>query len=694
MASKPGKHIEGEVFVNRELSWLSFNHRVLQEATDPNVPLLERLKFLAIYANNLDEFFKVRVATIKRLEELKKTTKKKLKESPGEVLQEIQYSVLRQRKEFNRIFREEILRELSGHNVFFLNDNLLSQEQRIYVNQYFHNHVKPLLAPFFLADDDTSLFLRDNWLYFAILLKRDKSIVDDYALLPFPEELPRFIKLPVSGASQYVMYVDDIIRLHLLDLFPSYDKASAYATRVLRDAELDIEGEVSESLLKTIRESLKQREKGEPTRLSHDPEIPDELLQLLSRKTDIEADDPKFARKYHDFTAFFNFPDMGLTHEKYKPLTPLPHPAFKDARNYFDVVREQDHLLHLPYQKFDYVIEWIRQAADDPHMTHIYITLYRLAKQSQVVHELLNALQKGKPVTVIIELKARFDEASNIYWARLLEDAGAEVLYSLLRFKVHSKVLLFSRNENGQTVDYAYFSTGNFNEDTAQLYSDTGMFTSDTRLTQEAKNLFLAFNKPELQPTFNHLLVAPFDLRKKLYAMIDNEIKQAKAGNEAYIVLKMNSMQDKKIIRKLYQASQAGVRIQLILRSHCCLVPGVQGLSENIEAISIVDRILEHSRVYIFCNEGDELMYVSSADWMTRNLDHRIEVAYPVYNQATRNEIRSFINIQLKENVKARIIDRHQNNQYRVDNQAPLRSQYRMYELMEEKSSAGESVTE
>lgn len=694
MPPKKGKHIDGEQFINRELSWLSFNDRVLQEAKDPDVPLLERLKFLAIYANNLDEFFKVRVATVKRLVELKKTTKKQLKESPEEVLEDIQRTVLRQRKEFNRIFREEILRELSYQNVFFLDDNLLSREQRHFVSEYFYDQVKPLLEPFYISDDGGSLFLRDNWLYFAIQLKKNKTPQDDYALLPLPEELPRFVKMPLSNGSQYIIYIDDIIRLHLLDLFPDYDKASAYASRVLRDAELDIEGDVSESLLKTIRKSLKQREQGEPTRLSHDPQIPGELLQLLSKKTDIEADDPKFARKYHDFTDFFNFPDMGLKEEKYYPLTPLPHPAFEDAADYFEVVRKQDQMLHLPYQKFDYIIDWIRHGADDPYLSHIYITLYRLADESQVVHELLDALKKGKAVTVIIELKARFDEASNIYWARLLEDAGAEVLYSLLSFKVHSKVLILSREEQGTTVDYAYFGTGNFNEDTAALYSDIGMFTCDPRLTEEARKLFVSFNKPELQPTFEHLLVAPFDLRKKLYKMIDHEIKQAKAGQEAYIVLKMNSLQDKKIIRKLYEASQAGVRIQLIVRSHCCLVPGIKGLSENIEAISIVDRILEHSRVYIFCNQGDELIYASSADWMTRNLDHRVEVAFPIYDETLRAEMRSFIDVQLNDNQKARLIDPQQINEYRLDNQAPLRSQYKMYDMMRDKSVAGVSIAE
>jgi len=694
MAAKKGKHIDGEQFINRELSWLSFNDRVLQEAKDPDVPLLERLKFLAIYANNLDEFFKVRVATVKRLVELKKTTKKQLKESPEEVLEEIQQTVLRQRKEFNRIFRVEILRELSYQNVFFLDDTLLTHEQRDFVSEYFFKEVKPLLKPIFINDDGGSLFLRDNWLYFAIQLKKNKTPQDAYALLPLPEELPRFVKLPLSDGKQYVMYIDDIVRVHLLDLFSDYDSASAYASRVLRDAELDIEGDVSESLLKTIRKSLKQREEGEPTRLSHDPQIPGELLQLLSKKTDIEADDPKFARKYHDFTDFFNFPDAGLTGEKYEPMNPLPHPAFEHADDYFEVVRHQDHMLHLPYQKFDYIIEWIRQGADDPHLSHIYITLYRLADDSGVVHELLHALKKGKAVTVIIELKARFDEASNIYWARLLEDAGAEVLFSLLSFKVHSKVLILSRQEEGQTVDYAYFGTGNFNEDTAKLYSDIGIFTCDPRLTREARQLFVSFNKPDIQPTFEHLLVAPFDLRKKLYRMIDNEIEQAKAGEEAYIILKLNSLHDKKIIRKLYQASQAGVRIQLIVRSHCCPVPGIEGLSENIEAISIVDRILEHSRVYIFCNQGDERIYASSADWMTRNLDHRVEVAFPIFDEALRGEIRSFIDIQLRDNQKARVIDPQQINEYRMDDKAPLRSQYRMYEMMREKSTAGNSVVD
>lgn len=676
--------MDHELFINRELSWLSFNYRVLQEAKSPEVPLMERIQYLAIYASNLDEFFKVRVATIKRLIQLQESTKNKLKEEPERVLKAIRNEVKQQREEFNQIFRKSIIHELTQEGIYFLNENQLDEVQQTYVKEYFKNQVNPRLDPVMLTEDETSLFLKDDWIYFAILLKKPDTGELAYALLELPEALPRFIELPSRDSNYFVLLIDDLIRFNLPDLFAPYTETNAYAFRVLRDAELDIEGDVSESLLKKILKSLEQREQGAPTRLSYDPEMAAGLLNLLSKKTDIETDDSKFPRRYHDFTDFFNFPFINWEHLRYQPMPPLPDPEMEINDDLFSLVEEKDRLVHFPYQKFQYVLQMLRQAGDDPHVTHIEISLYRLAKDSKIVYELIRALKNGKYVLVVIELKARFDEASNIYWFNKLEEAGADLIYSHLNLKVHCKVLLIKRKEGANTNKYAFLSTGNFNEDTAKLYGDIGLFTVDKRITEDAANLLDVYIKRNEHVEFDHFLVSPLNLRQKLYDKIEREIKNAKAGKTAYIILKANSLQDRKMINKLYKASEAGVAIYLIIRSICCLKPGIPEISTNIQAISIVDRILEHARVYVFGNDGHEEMYLSSADWMKRNLDKRIEVAFPVFDQDLRYEIKNYLQTQLKDNVKGRILDADQKNEYNEQGIEKVRSQYLIYEYYKE----------
>lgn len=667
-----------EYYVNRELSWLSFNHRVLQEAKDPSVPLLERINYLAIYASNLDEFFKVRVATIKRLIHLQKNTKQRLDEEPEALLDQIKEEVVRQRKEFNRIFQDEILRDLEKNYIHFLDEYSVSQDQMDYLENYFIQEIQPRIEPVIIEDDGQPLFLRDDWLYFAILLKPNEKEPHQYGLLKFPESLPRFVTMPEDKGHRYVIYLDDVIRLYIQDLFPGFEAVRAYAIRVLRDAELDIEGDVSESVLKKIKQSLKQRELGEPTRISYDPEIPGSLLHVLSKKINLEPEDPKFARKYHDFTDLFNFPFQDRKDLKYDPMPPLKHHQLQ-GDNVFKLVKNEDRLIHFPYQNFNPIIDWLKTATEDAQVTHIYITLYRLARESDIVKELIRAARKGKHVTVIIELKARFDEASNIQWFNQLEKAGAEVMYSYEVLKVHCKIMLFSRKDKDRKRHYAYLNTGNFNEDTARLYSDTGFFTCDRRITNEAKKLFEYFTKNSKPPEFKHLWVAPFNIRDRFNAYMDQEIKNAKAGKEAYAIIKVNSLQDPKIIKKLYKAGQEGVKIFMITRSICCAIPGIPEISDNIRAISIVDRFLEHSRMFCFANGGNDALFIGSSDLMKRNLDKRIETLFPIFDEALKKELLYYLKLQLNDNKKARIIDAHQNNEYQKNGQKPVRSQYEFY---------------
>lgn len=672
----------GPNYINREISWLSFNYRVLQEAKDYRNPLLERLKFLAIYASNLDEFFKVRVATIKRLMHFRPQMTNELMEPPVQLLEHINQEIVKQRKVFNSIFNDQLLPELANAGIHFLDEHQISREHEDYLENYFITEIQPRLEPMLLDDDNQPLFMRDNWIYFAILLKGSSAGQLAYALLKLPENLPRFVTLPPDSHASYVIYIDDVIRFYLNDIFPQYKEAKAFGIRILRDAELDIEGDINDTLLKKIKNSLKKRELGEPTRISYDPEIPGSLLQLLSRKVDIEPEDPKFARKYHDFADFFNFPFQDRKDLRFAPMPALPHPVLGESSDYFALIRERDQLLFTPYQEFRFVIDWIRQAVADPNVTHITITVYRLAKQSLVIQELIRASQQGKYVTVFIELKARFDEAPNIQWFNKLEKAGARVVYSMEQLKVHCKMLLINRKEGPTHKAYAYFSTGNFNEDTARLYCDIGLFTADETLINEAEQIMRYILFKEEPQRFREMLVAPFNIRQKLMYYMDREISNAEEGKPAWIELKVNSLQDPKVVQKLYQASQAGVQVWIIARSICSVVPGIPGISDRIKIISIVDRLLEHARLYMFCNNDKPRVFAGSADLMKRNLKQRIEQVFPVKDTALKEQIRFYYHLQWQDNQKARWIDHYQQNFYKQDGTVPIRSQYAFYQYL------------
>lgn len=671
--------------LNRELSWLAFNYRVLQEAKDATVPLLERIQFMAIFSANLDEYFKVRVATLKRLIHLKKKARRQLAEDPGEELDHVLAEVDRQQEELGETFRNRILPALRHEKIFLLDEKTIRPEHAAFVQEYFAGNIQPLLAPVLLTEDVQYYFLKDQSLYLLIELSEPQQpqvapgVVVAILEVPTKKHGGRFVKLPTLSDERFVLFIDDVIRFNLKRLFPEYGSARAYALKISRDAELDIE-EVSDNVMAKIQRSLKKRETGYPSRLLYDAEMPPALLEKIQHLTGVTHEELVVGSRYHNFRDFFGFPDFDLPHLKYSPQPPLPHPQLRFHKSLLDAVYHQDFLLHYPYQSFDYVLRFLEEAANDPAVSAISITLYRVADKSKVAKTLLKAAKKGKMVTVVVELKARFDEESNIYWARKLEKAGANVILGLPHYKVHCKLCLITRQESKGPVRYAYLSTGNFNEKTSAIYGDHGLFTCDVRLTREVERVFQFFLDRNPDKRFQHLLVAPFTMREKFVALINKEIRNARKGLPAYLILKMNALQDEAMILKLYEASQAGVRVELIVRGVCCLNPGVKGLSENITVRSIIDRYLEHARVYIFGNNGNEKIYVASADWMTRNLSHRIEVGFPIFDKTLQQQVRHILTLQQQDNKKARTI---KNEYLRNGLKTETRSQFATYTFLQ-----------
>jgi polyphosphate kinase len=653
---------------NRDLSWLSFNHRVLQEAADVRVPLYERLKFLAIFSSNLDEFYRIRVAEWKRLNTLRLRTKKVLRENPKLVLKKINTTVRKHLAEFEEIW-QDIVRELDKRHICILTEQQLDSGQKEFVRNYFHEKVEPLLRPVFTDMEKTAPILDEKSLYMAIRLgKKGKGNVWKYryVLTEIPSrKLSRFVVLPDQHDTHFVMIMGDILRFGLPEYFTEYDTVECYSIKLTRDAELMLEDEFSGSLLKKIKKSLSVRQKGAPTRLLYDRQMPEDLLKHLRKIYSISKLDLQPGGRYLNFSDLMDFPVFERENIYDVAQPALPVKELDHANSMFDALTKRDFLLHFPYHSYDYVIRLVQEAARDSKVRAIKITLYRAASQSKIIQALLDALENGKQVTAFMELKARFDEESNIQYAKELEAAGARVLYSFPILKVHAKMLLIERIEDDKLRRYSYLSTGNFNEKTARLYSDTSLLTRDKYLGREVAAVFDILNDTRIKREFSQLLVAPDHMRHDLYSMIDQEIKYALKGKEAWIFLKLNSLQDNGIIEKLYEASQDGVKIRLIIRGICCLIPGVEGQSENIRVISVVDRYLEHSRVLMFGNAGQPKVYLSSGDWMERNLSRRYEVGFPVNDPALKEELIEMMKIQWKDNVKARIINKIQNNAYR-----------------------------
>lgn len=675
--------------INRELSWLSFNDRVLQEAGDASVPLLERLKFLGIFSSNLDEFFRVRVATNKRMLQIKKGDNRGInKAQVRETLQDIYNKVVIQQVKFNNIYAR-LLEEFKQKNVYFVSEKQLSIQQSLDVRKYFREEIVNIIFPLILDEKRPFPFLRDNTVYLACKLSNSISKEKKYALIPLPTKLKkRFYQLPKQGGNTFVMFIDDVIRCNLDVVFSSFEfnQFEAYTIKLTRDAEIDIETDLSADILQTISNSLKQRKKGQPVRLIYDQEMPSDFLRFINQKLRLSRDELIPGQRYHNFRDFIGFPDIKKTDLKYQSLEPLAITELDKAKTMFNAIRQRDFLISHPYQPFSYIIRMLREAAIDPNVVSIQITLYRVAENSNVVNALINAVKNGKKVTVMMELKARFDEEHNIYWSNKLKEEGAEVLFTIPSYKVHTKMCLIGRREKKGLVYYAHVGTGNYNGETARVYCDHSVLTKNTKITGELKKVFklIADFRPDAY-TFKHLLVSPINMRSNVEHMIDREIKNCKAGKTAYIIMKMNSLVDDGIIAKLYEASKAGVKINLIVRGICCLVPGVTGQSEHIHAISLVDKFLEHARVYIFGNGGKELMFMGSADMMTRNLDHRVEICFPVLDKEVREELRTMIDLQLRDNCKARVLDAFQINEYMPPGIPKIRAQTEFYNYLRKK---------
>ena len=676
-------------FYNRDISWLSFNHRVLQEAADPNVPLYERLKFLAIFSSNLEEFYRIRVAEWRRLVLLTKKTKKELPENPRTLLQKIHKIVIKHQQQLENIFRHQIIKELHARKIRLLDEKKLNKEQKKFVREYFREFVAPIVKPVFIKEGKVPE-IEERSIYLAVKLC-DYDLpgprVYEHALVEIPSsKLSRFIVLPQKDGIRFVMILGDVMRFCIKEIFPEYELVESYSIKLTRDAELYLEDEFSGSLLKKIKKGIHARSKGAPTRLLYDSSMPDDFLKHLRKVFDITPLDLLPGGRYHKLSDLHNFPVLDKKGLFYDPLPCIKLPAADARKSMFELIARRDILLHFPYQCFDPVIRFLAEAAEDKHVKSIKITLYRLAEDSQIIKALLKAVDNGISVTVFMELKARFDEEANISSAKELEHAGAHILYSFPILKVHSKAICIERKEQDKIRRYVYLGTGNFNESTARLYSDFGLFTQERVLTREVANVFDILKDTRIKSEFNQLLVAPDHMRHDLITLIDQEIKNALKKRPALIFLKLNSLQDRRMIEKLYEASREGVEVKLIVRGICCLVPGIKGLSENIKVISIVDRFLEHSRVYIFGNDGKHKVYLSSADWMERNLSRRFEIGFPVNHPELKKEVIDIMNIQWKDNTKARMINKIQNNPFQKSKATNRhRSQLEIYQYLKKK---------
>lgn len=665
---------------NRELSWLSFNERVLQEALDEKNPVIERMRFLGIYSNNMDEFYRVRAAFVRRMIAIGKRTVLGFDGTPKQLFEEIRMVVIRQQKKF-QIAYKKILAELEKQNIHHINEKQLNDHQREELREYFKLKLKHAIVPIMLNKHTPFPRLKDSGIYLAVRMEWDKKQKKRFALIKIPDEFPRFYRMSEKG-NEYIILLDDIIRLNLDSIFSifTYDKVEAFTFKFTRDAELDLDDDISVSFMEKIQQSIKKRKMGEPVRFVYDQEMPQDLLEYLLKELNLELGVNTISGgKYHNFKDFMTFPDFERKAFVFPKQPANIHPEFEGQRSIIKKVIRKDIMLHFPYQRFDYIVDLLREAAIDPKVRSIKINVYRVAKQSQIMNALMNAVRNGKDVNVVIELQARFDEENNLLWANKLQEGGARVAFGMEEVKVHSKLIQIARQGTGGETLISYIGTGNFNEGTASIYEDLGLLTSCDSLGNEVKAVFDLLLGFKNLHDFNELIVSPFNTREKFSALIENEIKAAIRNERAEIKIKMNNLVDSDMISMLYMASNAGVKIEIMNRGICCLVPGVEGLSENIKVRSIVGRYLEHSRFIIFHNGGDKKYFISSGDWMERNLDKRIEVGCPVYDKRLQNRLEDIFAILWQGNVKSRVIDANQSNRYFRNKQNAFNSQEQMY---------------
>lgn len=655
-----------KLYIEKELSWLSFNERVLQEAADKTVPLIERIRFLGIFSNNLDEFYKVRFADVKR--RILINQERGGSDNSKRLLSKMQAKALKLNEQFDELY-SELIREMARRRIFLVNEHQLDEAQEKWITKYFRKEVMPHITPLLMKDEiDVLQFLKDEYAYIAVELRKEDH--SQYALIEIPtDHLPRFVMVPEQKGKRRktIILLDNIIRYCLDELFKGffdYDELAGYAMKMTRDAEYDLRNEIEYSLLEQMSAGVNQRLTAMPVRFVYEREMPQEMLDFLCSKLRISNYDNLIpGGRYHNFKDFIAFPNVGREYLENKPMPPMKCADFEGYANSFEAIKAKDILLYYPYHTFDHIGELVRQASFDPKVLSIKINIYRVAKDSRLMNSLIDAVHNGKNVTVVVELQARFDEEANIEWSKVLTEAGVHVIFGAPGLKIHSKLLMISRREGDDIIRYAHIGTGNFHEKTARIYTDFSLLTADQEITNEVRNVFGYIENPYRPVKFNHLMVSPRNSRTQIYRLIDNEIANAKAGKKAGLTIKVNNLVDKGIVTRLYAASNAGVKINMIIRGMCALVPGIEGVSENIRIISIVDRFLEHPRVVITHNDGDPQVYISSADWMTRNIDHRIEVAAPVRDP--------------------RLIDKEMSNSYVPrGNRKKVRSQVAIYDYL------------
>ena len=654
-------------YINREISWLDFNARVLQEANDENVPLLERLRFLGIFSNNLDEFFQVRYATVKRISQSSKTGKRVFAGRSAEaLLKEITNKVIDLQDESLKTLNG-IYKEMERENIFFIDQNEVKPDQEDFLKNYFIQNINPALVTIILSQKrDQDLSSNKAFLIVTMTLDKASEAQNIYALIEMPKDTKRFVVLPKnSDGKQYIMMLDDLIRyhFHMIFSFFNYKFIQAHMVKITRDAELDLEEDVSISYVEKITLSVKDRMISDPVRLVYDKEIPEHTLCFVMDKLKIASTDSLIpGGKYHQRRDYMDFPSLNRPDLLYSSFPPLPLPGLSLEENILDAIDQKDYLLYAPYQDFSYVNKFLREAALDPKVKSIKITIYRLSKASHIASALINAAKNGKKVLVQIELQARFDEENNINFAEQLEAAGVQLIFGIPGLKVHSKICVIEREHNKKNIRYGFVSTGNFNESTAKIYTDYTLFTSDQKILKEVNKVFNFLEVSYKIKKYKHLIVSPHYTASIISKLIDNEIQNHKKGLPSGISLKLNNITNYPLVDKLYEASQAGVKIKMIVRGICCLVPGVKGLSENISVISVVDKFLEHPRVLIFESEGKKKIYLSSADFMTRNIENRVEVACPIYDKELQQQILDTFELSWKDNTKARTVNQHPQN--------------------------------
>lgn len=671
-------------FINRELSWLQFNGRVLQEAADETVPLIERLRFLGIFSNNLDEFFRVRYATVRRIVEAGKKGRKALGVfTAQELLVKITKIVIEQQAESLQIL-ERIYDQLEDEHIHVIKETEIEHEvHHTFIKDFFTEKVSPALETIILREDLELPRIQDLDAYLMIkmdIIDQEKPL---YALLEIPSTIDRFVVLPKVGDSDYIMILDDIIRYHLDTIFNifNYSEISAHMIKITRDAELDMESDLGKSFIEKLSKSVKGREDGEPVRFVFDKRIEENTLSFLLSKLGVENTDSIIpGGRYHNRKDYMSFPSLGRKELLYEKAKPLPIKGITLECSMFEKVAQKDYLQYTPYHTFAYTIKFLREAALDPKVTSIKITIYRLASTSHIASALINAAQNGKEVTVQIELRARFDEASNMMYAKKMEDQGVKLIFGVPGLKVHSKVCVIERLENEKIKRYGFISTGNFNHKTANIYTDYTLFTADQMIMKDLNKLFNFFDTNYIVNKYKHLIVSPHYSKNTFNRLIGDEIQKVREGHKGYIFLKLNSISNYAIIDMLYEASQAGVKIDLIVRGVCCLIPGISGLSENIRVLSIIDKYLEHPRVYVFGVEENCQVFISSSDWMSRNLNNRVEVSCPIYDEDVKKEILETLQICWQDNVKARVLNQAQDNSYISNDKPQLRSQFATYD--------------